>query len=106
MCHSCTDWDCKGSEARDVGELDRKRGVREREGGARESLKIVNNLDNARIERDNLFRLTLMEVGEVDGGSTGCTGGAEGSQEVMLKCVPIIPVDAAAFESIKPAESV
>jgi hypothetical protein len=62
--------------------------------------------DDARIERNNLFTLTLMEVGEVDGGSTGCTGGAEGSQEGMLKCIPIIPVDAAAFESIKPAESV
>jgi hypothetical protein len=47
-----------------------------------------------------------MEVSEVDGGSLGSTGSAESSKEGMLKCVPVISVDAAAFESIKPAESV
>ena len=103
MGRSCTDWDREGSEARDVGELDRKRGVREREGGAGESLKIVNSLDDARIEQDNLFRLTLMEVGEVDGGSTRCTGGTECSQEGVLEQVPIILVDATVFESIEPS---
>jgi hypothetical protein len=47
-----------------------------------------------------------MEVSEVDGGSPGSTGSAESSKGGMLKCVPVISVDAAAFESIKPAESV
>ncbi len=96
------DGDREGSETRNVGELDRKRGVREREGGASESLKIVNSFDETRIKRDNLLRLTLMEVGEVNGGRTS----AECSQECMLKSIPVVPVDAAAFQGIEPAERI
>jgi hypothetical protein len=88
-----------------VEQKQQKQGVQEREGGTGESLEIVNSLDNARIKRNNLFRLTLMEVGEVDGGCTRCTGSAEGSQECVLKGIPVVPVVAAAFQSIKPAES-
>ncbi len=85
----CTDWDREGTETRNVGEFDRKRGVREREGGAGESLKIVNRFDDMRIKWDDLFRLTLMEVGEVNGGRTRCPGSAEGSQECILKGIPV-----------------
>jgi hypothetical protein len=47
-----------------------------------------------------------MEVSEVDGGSPGSMSGAESSKEGLLKGIPVITIDAAAFESIKPAESV
>ena len=50
MSCGCTDWDREGTETRNVGEFDRKRGVREREGGAGESLKIVNRFDDMRIK--------------------------------------------------------
>ena len=46
--------------------------------------------------------MTLMEVGEVDGGRARGPGGAEGSQECPLKGIPVVAVDAAAFEGIEP----
>ena len=47
-----------------------------------------------------------MEVGEVDGGRTRRPGGAEGSKERLFKGIPVVAVDAAAFEGIKPSECI
>jgi hypothetical protein len=103
---SPADGDRKSTEARDVSKLNRKRRVRERESGAGESFKVVDSLDDARIKRIDLFGLTLMKVSEVDGGIPGSASGAESSKEGLPEGVPVIAVDAAAFESIKPAKSV
>ena len=106
MGRSRADGDRESIEARDVSKLDRKRRVRERESGAGESLKVVDSLDDARIKRNDMFGLTLMEISKVDGGSPGSASGAESSEEGLLEGIPVIAVDAAAFESIKPAKSV
>ncbi len=106
MSCGCTDRDRKGSKARNVGEFDRKRGVRERESSAGESFEVIHSFDNSRIKQNNLLRLTLVEVGEVDGGRTRSPGGAESRQERTLKGIPVVAVDAAAFQCIKPPESV
>ena len=50
MSRGCTDGDRESSKACDVGEFDRKRGVRERESSAGESLKVVDSLDDSRVE--------------------------------------------------------
>jgi hypothetical protein len=50
--------------------------------------------------------LTLVEIGEVDGGRARSPGGAESSQECLLEGIPVIAVDAAAFKGIKPPESI
>ncbi len=97
MGRGCTDRDREGSKARDVGEFDRKRGVRERESSAGEGLKVIHSFDDSRVKRNNLLRLTLMEVGKVDGGRTRCPGGAEGRKERLFEGIPVISVDAAAF---------
>jgi hypothetical protein len=47
-----------------------------------------------------------MEVGEVDGSRTRSPSGAEGSQERALEGIPIIAIDAAAFQGIKPPECI
>ena len=73
---------------------------------AGESFKVIHSFDDSRVKRNNLLRLTLVEVGEVDGGRTRSPGGAESRQERTLKGIPVVAVDAAAFQGIKPPESV
>ncbi len=100
------DGDREGSETRNVGELDRKRGIREREGVTGESLKIINSFDDTGIEQDNLLRLTLVKIGKVNGGHTRRSSSAESSQECTFKSIPVVPVDTAAFQGIEPAERI
>jgi hypothetical protein len=92
-----TNRDREGSKCRDVGELQWEWRIRERECSAGESLEVIDSFDDSRVKRNNLFRLTLVEVGEVDGGRARSPGGAESSQECTLKGIPVVAVDAAAF---------
>jgi hypothetical protein len=102
LSHGRTNRDRDGSKARDVGELQWKRRIRKRECSTGESLEVIDSFDDSRVKRNNLLRLTLVEVGEVDGGRARSPGGAESSQERTLKGIPVVAVDAAAFEGIEP----
>jgi hypothetical protein len=86
------DGDRESIEARDVSKLDRKRRVRERESGAGESFKVVDSFDDARIKRNDMFGLTLMEISKVDGGSPGSASGAESSEEGLLEGMRLMPL--------------
>ncbi len=99
LSHGCTYRDRKRGEARE-------RRIRQRESSAGKSLKVVNSFEDGRVKRDDRFVLTLMEVSEVNGCSSGSTRGAEGSKEGLLKGVPVVMIDAAAFECVKPEEGV
>jgi hypothetical protein len=103
---SRTDGDREGSKPSNVGKFDRKRGIRERESGAGESLKIINRFDDTRIERYYLLRLALMKVSEVHGGRARRPSSAESSQECTLKSIPVVSVDATAFQGIEPSECI
>ncbi len=90
---SSTNRDPKSGKGGDVGELHRKRRIRQREGVPSESLQVIDSFDNARIEGDHQLSLTLVKVSEVDGGSARGPSGAEGSKEGFLESIPVVAVE-------------
>ncbi len=47
-----------------------------------------------------------MKIGKVDGGGPGGASGAESSKEGLLEGIPVVTVNATAFEGVKPTEIV
>ena len=101
-----TDVHTDGHEVGHSQKFCRPNRIRECEVAAGKGFEVVDGLNDTWVKGDDRFGLTLMEVGEVNGCRTRSTGCAEGFEKSRLEGVPVVTVDATAFERVEPFQRV